>query len=88
LGNIFSFFLKKIKKIQFHLWEKIFHKIESSSSSRSMESFFPYPITSLGYVGNKPCWQSVIDKTLSSHSHASNAFSKTSVVMTQGESHQ
>ena len=33
-------------------------------------------ITSLGYVGNKPCWQSVVDKTLSSHSHVSKAFSK------------
>jgi hypothetical protein len=33
-------------------------------------------ITSLGYVGNKPCSQSVVDKTLSSHSHDSNVFSK------------
>ncbi len=33
-------------------------------------------ITSLGYVGNKSCWQSVVDKTLSSHSHVSNVFSK------------
>ncbi len=33
-------------------------------------------ITFLGYVGNKPCWQSVVDKTLSSHSHTSNSFSK------------
>ncbi len=33
-------------------------------------------ITSLGYVGNKPCRQSVVDKTLSSHRHASKAFSK------------
>jgi hypothetical protein len=27
-------------------------------------------------VGNKPCWPSVVDKTLSSHSHVSNEFSK------------
>jgi hypothetical protein len=55
--------------------ERLVQKLDGNVVAFVFKTFVSI-ITSLGYVGNKPCGQSVVDKTLSSHSHATNAFSK------------